>query len=295
MDRPARRRHARAGAAHRHVTALPCHRRASVTRRACSAPVALGTGCRCSRCARAGAHARHRPVRPALGQGVRLARDRRRSRTTSPSIPACCGSSRARSSGAKPAGRGRQVLRLLPRRAVEPEGRRRALSRLRRQGSAASSTWRARIQQCRAERQKAAPLAYESQQLLALTALVAHQSRGLPMSVAHRRAGAAVLRGGPRALLRAPGPARPLLRAMPRRQLGQAAARRAHQPGPRQRLSHLSPGVADAGLAAPPPARLLPGRARRALPSGAPELVALELYLAWRAQGLPIETPAVRR
>jgi sulfur-oxidizing protein SoxA len=30
-------------------------------------------------------------------------------------------------------------------------------------------------------------------------------------------------------------------------------------------------------------------------PSGAPELVALELYLGWRAQGLPIETPAVRR
>ena len=38
-----------------------------------------------------------------------------------------------------------------------------------------------------------------------------------------------------------------------------------------------------------------PGRARRAPDSGAPELLALELYLAWRAQGLPIETPAVRR
>jgi sulfur-oxidizing protein SoxA len=28
---------------------------------------------------------------------------------------------------------------------------------------------------------------------------------------------------------------------------------------------------------------------------GSPELVNLELYLAWRAQGLSIETPAVRR
>lgn len=28
---------------------------------------------------------------------------------------------------------------------------------------------------------------------------------------------------------------------------------------------------------------------------GAPEFVALELYLGWREQGLPIETPAVRR
>jgi len=30
-------------------------------------------------------------------------------------------------------------------------------------------------------------------------------------------------------------------------------------------------------------------------PYGAQEYVNLELYLAWRAQGLPIETPGVRR
>jgi sulfur-oxidizing protein SoxA len=29
-------------------------------------------------------------------------------------------------------------------------------------------------------------------------------------------------------------------------------------------------------------------------PAEAPEIVELELYLAWRARGLPIETPAVR-
>jgi sulfur-oxidizing protein SoxA len=29
--------------------------------------------------------------------------------------------------------------------------------------------------------------------------------------------------------------------------------------------------------------------------SGTPELINLELYLAWRAQGLAVETPAVRR
>ncbi len=28
---------------------------------------------------------------------------------------------------------------------------------------------------------------------------------------------------------------------------------------------------------------------------GAPELLELELYLAWRARGLPVETPGVRR
>ena len=31
------------------------------------------------------------------------------------------------------------------------------------------------------------------------------------------------------------------------------------------------------------------------LPYGAPEYLDLELYLAWRAAGLPIETPGVRR
>jgi sulfur-oxidizing protein SoxA len=30
-------------------------------------------------------------------------------------------------------------------------------------------------------------------------------------------------------------------------------------------------------------------------PYGSPDLVALELYLAWRARGLPLESPAVRR
>jgi sulfur-oxidizing protein SoxA len=28
--------------------------------------------------------------------------------------------------------------------------------------------------------------------------------------------------------------------------------------------------------------------------AGSPEYIALELYLAWRGNGLPIETPAVR-
>jgi sulfur-oxidizing protein SoxA len=30
-------------------------------------------------------------------------------------------------------------------------------------------------------------------------------------------------------------------------------------------------------------------------PEGAPEYLALELYVAWRGRGLPMESPAVRR
>ena len=46
-----------------------------------------------------------------------------------------------------------------------------------------------RINICRTDRQQAPPLAYESRELLALTAYVARQSRGLPIDVADRRSG----------------------------------------------------------------------------------------------------------
>src|SRR5271157_4835607 len=41
-----------------------------------------------------------------------------------------------------------------------------------------------RINHCRSEHQQAEPLAWESEELLALTAFVARQSRGLPIAVA---------------------------------------------------------------------------------------------------------------
>jgi L-cysteine S-thiosulfotransferase len=153
----------------------------------------------------------------------------------------------------------------------------------------------ARIQQCRVERQKAAPLAYESQPLLSLTALVAHQSRGQPMRVA------------------IDGPARSFFeagRTLYHEQQGQLdlSCAQCHEQswGKRLRAERISQGHPN-GF---PAYRLewqtmgsLHRRLRacyqgvRAEPpiSGSPELVALELYLAWRAQGLAIETPAVRR
>lgn len=152
-----------------------------------------------------------------------------------------------------------------------------------------------RIQHCRAERQKAEPLAYESQSLLALTTLVAHQSRGLPMRVA------------------IDGPVRPVFeqgRALYYQRQGQLdlSCAQCHEDnwGKRLRAERISQGHPN-GF---PIYRLewqtlgsLHRRLRacfqgvRAEPfaSGAPELVALELFLAWRAQGLPVETPAVRR
>jgi sulfur-oxidizing protein SoxA len=153
----------------------------------------------------------------------------------------------------------------------------------------------ARIQLCRSERQKAAPLAYESQPLLSLTALVAHQSRGLPMRVV------------------VDGPAWPFFeagRTLYYEQQGQLdlSCAQCHEQswGKRLRAEKISQGHPN-GF---PAYRLewqtlgsLHRRLRacyqgvRAEPpvGGSPELVNLELYLAWRAQSLPIETPAVRR
>lgn len=153
----------------------------------------------------------------------------------------------------------------------------------------------ARIQHCRAERQRAPPLAYETQELLALTTLVAHQSRGLPINVA------------------IDGPARPFFdtgRALYHQRQGQLdlACAQCHDQswGKRLRAERISQGHAT-GF---PIYRLewqtlgslhrrlracFQGVRAEPYPSGAPELVALELYLAWRARGLPIETPAVRR
>jgi L-cysteine S-thiosulfotransferase len=152
-----------------------------------------------------------------------------------------------------------------------------------------------RIQHCRTQHQDATPLAYESQELLALTALVAHQSRGLPIHVV------------------VDGPERPMFesgRSLYYEQQGQLnlSCAQCHEEawGKRLRAEPISQGHPN-GF---PAYRLewqtmgsLHRRLRacfqgvRAQPfaSGSAELVALELFLAWRAQGLRMETPAVRR
>jgi L-cysteine S-thiosulfotransferase len=152
-----------------------------------------------------------------------------------------------------------------------------------------------RIQQCRTEHQGGKALAYESQELLALTTVVAHQSRGMPFEVA------------------SDGPARPFFgagRAMYFAQQGQLnlSCAQCHDEnwGKRLRSDRISQGQPN-GF---PAYRLewqtlgsLHRRLRacfqgvRAEPfaAGSSEFVALELFLAARARGLPVETPAVRR
>ncbi len=152
-----------------------------------------------------------------------------------------------------------------------------------------------RINRCRADRQGAAPFPYESRELLALTAYVGFQSRGLPVQV------------------EVGGPARPFFEAgrdlytMRQGQLNLACTH-CHEDnwGKQLRGDRLSQGHGNAY----PIYRLewqTLGSLQRRLrncnigvraepyPYGAQEYVNLELFLAWRAQGLPVETPGVRR
>ena len=129
---------------------------------------------------------------------------------------------------------------------------------------------------------------------------VAHRVCGLPVARHaarrdHRRPGARGVRARPRVLRGAPRPDESRVHAMPRPELGQAAAR----PKRSARVTATRfPRIASngrAGLAAAAHPRVPVRHSREMPPPGAPELTDVELYLAWRAQGLPLEAPGVRR
>lgn len=152
-----------------------------------------------------------------------------------------------------------------------------------------------RINACRVVRQREAPLPRGGDDLLALSAFVASQSRGLPL---HVEVG---------------GPARPAFEraqafyvtrrgqldlscanchdALAGRRLGSETISQGHPTAfPAYRLEWQGLGSLHRRLRA-----CLYG-VRAALPDeGAQLLTELELFLAWRADGLPVEAPGVRR
>jgi len=151
-----------------------------------------------------------------------------------------------------------------------------------------------RINRCRTEHQRAEPLAWESDDLLALTAFVARQSRGLPITVPidaqlqlsfdlgnelfHRREGQMNLscsqchddNWGKR--------------------LAGSVIPEGHPTGyPIYRLEWQSLGSLQRRLRS-----CMTGVRAEPFDYGAPQAVALELYLMERARGMPMDTPAVR-
>ena len=151
-----------------------------------------------------------------------------------------------------------------------------------------------RINRCRADRQQAPRLAYESRELLALTAYVARQSRGLPIDVAIDARTQPFLDNGRAAFYRRQGQ---LNLACSQchddnwgRRLAGNVIPQAHPTGyPVYRLEWQGLGSLQRRLR-----NCLVGIRAESYEHGAPELVELELFLMWRARGMAIETPGVR-
>lgn len=152
-----------------------------------------------------------------------------------------------------------------------------------------------RINQCRTERQHADALAYESAELLGLTALIAFQSRGKPVEASIDGAAKPFYEQG---------------RALWSERQGQMniACAQCHDANAGRRLRG---DTISSGLAVGYPAYRLEwqglGSLHRRLracqigvratpfPLGSMEYLALELFLAARAKGRAIEAPGIRR
>jgi L-cysteine S-thiosulfotransferase len=151
-----------------------------------------------------------------------------------------------------------------------------------------------RINLCRTDHQRAAPLTWESRELLALSAYVAKQSRGVAISAGTDEGSRPFVEAG---------------RALFNRRQGQldlscgqchddnwgkrlagSVIPQAHPTGyPEYRLEWQNIGSLQRRLRS-----CTFGVRAEPLAFGAPEQINLELYLMWRARGMPLETPAVR-
>lgn len=152
-----------------------------------------------------------------------------------------------------------------------------------------------RINICRERNQAADPLQYESEELLALTAYVAHQSRGMPVAVAVEAANRPHLERGRDIYSRRQGQMNLAcvnchVQNAGRKLLAETISEGHGNAYPAYRLEWQGVGSLHRRL------RACYFGVRAAMPAfGSDELLDLELYLARRAAGLPLETPGVRR
>jgi sulfur-oxidizing protein SoxA len=151
-----------------------------------------------------------------------------------------------------------------------------------------------RINMSRTDNQKSVPLPYESADLLALTAYVARQSRGMPADVKDDAQSKPFIDAGREIFERRQG------------QLNLSCAQCHDDNWGRRLAASLIPQAHPTGY---PIYRLewqavgsLQRRLRGCMSAiraevydyGAPELVDLEFYLMWRSRGMAMETPSVR-
>lgn len=151
------------------------------------------------------------------------------------------------------------------------------------------------IRHCRAERQAQPPPAYESDDLLGLTLLVTQASVGLPLRTALTPALEPHWRAGEAIFLRRQGQLNLACGHCHDRHWGQRlytdALSQGHPNGhPVYRLEWQKPGSLERRLRS-----CFFGVRAEIPPWGDLGMRQLSLYLKWRAEGLPIEVPAVRK
>ncbi|MPZ40460.1 MAG: sulfur oxidation c-type cytochrome SoxA [Rhizobiales bacterium] len=151
-----------------------------------------------------------------------------------------------------------------------------------------------RINMCRTDRQQAKPFPYESKDLLSLATFVGRQSRGQPISVADDENTRPFIDNGRAAFTRRQGQLNlSCAQCHDDNWSGRLAGSPITQAQPTgypiYRLEWQSVGSLQRRLR-----NCLTGLRAESPALGAPQLVDLELYLMWRARGMPMETPAVR-
>lgn len=151
-----------------------------------------------------------------------------------------------------------------------------------------------RINLCRVRHQEADPLPYEKRDLLTLTAFVAEQSRGMPISPDASPEAEPFIAKGHDFFMKRQGQLNLACANChndnwDKHLAGSAVTQAVPNGYPIYRLEWQSLGSLQRRLR-----NCITGMRAQNFNFGAPELVELELYLMNRARGMPVETPAVR-
>jgi sulfur-oxidizing protein SoxA len=155
-------------------------------------------------------------------------------------------------------------------------------------------TLESQINSCRANAQNAPPLAYESKDLLSLTALLAMQSKGMPIAVKKTAENSSYLNQGQQWFNKRMGQLN-LSCAQCHEdraglKLGGSYIPQGHPNAyPIYRLEWQTLGSIQRRLR-----NCMSGVRAQQFEYGSPEMAQLELFLMWRARGLPMESPGVR-
>jgi sulfur-oxidizing protein SoxA len=155
-------------------------------------------------------------------------------------------------------------------------------------------TLESQINQCRVTAQKSTALAYESKDLLALTAYVATQSKGMPIAVKETAQNRTDLNKGREYFYQRMGQLNLSCAQCHEERaglkLGGSPIPQGHPNAyPIYRLEWQTLGSLQRRLR-----NCMSGVRAQQFEYGSPEMAQLELFLSWRARGLPLESPGVR-